>query len=134
MASTARHLELVRQVEPSTDFPAFEEPEHDHSWMWILGLVIVGALVIAGAGYVVGHSSAPVSAPTACVQALDRAEAAFNNALAQFGTIEDGTLAVIDGERPEMYSVLGDARLGQAELQRMQERFAAAAAACRTAG
>jgi hypothetical protein len=134
MASTARHLELVPHVEPSTDFPALEEPEHDHSWIWILGLVIVGALVIAGTGYLAGRSSAPQPAPAACVQALDRAQVAFTNALAQFGTIEEGALAVMDGERPEIYSVLGDARLGQAELQQLQQRYVAAAAACRSAG
>jgi len=132
MSSTARHLELVPQVEPSTDFPTVEEVEHDRAWIWVLALVVVGALVIAGVGYVVGRSSAPL--PTACVQAIDRAEVAFTDALAQLGTIEDGTLAVIDGERPEIYSVLGDARLGQAELQQMQKGFAAAAAACSNAG
>ena len=130
MASTARHLELVPQVEPSTDFPTVEEAEHDRAWIWVLALVVVGALVIASVGYVIGRSSAPL--PTACVRALDRAEVAFTDALAQLGTIEDGTLAVIDGERPEMYSVLGDARLGQAELQQLRTSFVTAAEACRS--
>ena len=87
MSSTARHLELVPQVEPSTDFPTVEEVEHDRAWIWVLALVVVGALVIAGVGYVVGRSSAPL--PTACVQAIDRAEVAFTDALAQLGTIDD---------------------------------------------
>ena len=118
-------------IEPSTDFPTFEDEEPvRRSRAWIVALVVLGALVVGAVGFVVGRATAPETVPAPCVQALQSADAAFTAALAQFGTIEASALTALE-EPTEADSVLQDARFGQAELQGLRASFDAASAACR---
>jgi hypothetical protein len=122
-------------LEPSTDFPSFEDVEPTpRSRGWIIAALVLAALMIAALGFVAGRASAPETMSAACAQALDRAELAFSSAAAQLGTIEAGALSLIDGEYSEASSLLQDARLGSSDLAWLQTRFDAAAAACRSAG
>lgn len=118
-------------IEPSTDFPTFEDQEPvRRSRAWIVALVVLGALVVGAVGFVVGRVTAPETVPAPCVQALQSADAAFTAALAQFGTIEASALTALE-EPTEADSVLQDARFGQAELQGLRASFDAASTACR---
>jgi len=118
-------------IEPSTDFPTFEDEEPvRRSRAWIVALVVLGALVVGAVGFVVGRVTAPETVPAPCVQALQSADAAFTAALAQFGTIEASALTALE-EPTEADSVLQDARFGQAELQGLRASFDAASTACR---
>jgi len=118
-------------IEPSTDFPTLEDEEPvRRSRAWIVALVVLGALVVGAVGFVVGRVTAPETVPAPCVQALQSADAAFNAALAQFGTIEASALTALE-EPTEANSVLQDARFGQAELQGLRASFDAASTACR---
>jgi len=117
--------------EPSTDFPTLEDEEPvRRSRVWIVALGVVGALLVAAAGFALGRATAPQALPAACVQALEQADAAFSAARAQLGTIVASALTALE-EPVEAESVLQDARLGLAELQGLQADFAAASAACR---
>ena len=118
-------------IEPSTDFPTFEDEEPvRRSRAWIVALVVLGALVVGAVGFVVGRVTAPETVPAPCVQALQSADAAFTAALAQFGTIEASALTALE-EPTEADSVLQDARFGQEELQGLRASFDAASTACR---
>lgn len=118
-------------IEPSTDFPTLEDEEQvPRSRAWVVALVVIGALVLGALGFVVGRATAPQTLSAPCVQALERADAAFTAAVAQFGTIEASALTALE-EPAEADSVVQDARLGQAELQELRSSFDAASAACR---
>ena len=118
-------------IEPSTDFPTIEDEEPvRRPRAWIVALVVIGALAVGLIGFALGRSTAPQAASASCVEALQTADAAFTAALAQFGTIEASALTALE-EPTEADSVVQDARLGQAELQRFRASFGAAAAVCR---
>ncbi len=118
-------------AEPSTDFPTLEdEVPTRRSRVWIVALIVVGAALVGALGFVVGRVTAPEAVPARCVQALERADAAFEAALAQFGTIEASALTALE-EPVEIDSVIQDARLGIAELQGLRTGYDAASAACR---
>jgi hypothetical protein len=122
-------------LEPSTDFPSFEDVEPiPRSRGWVIALVVLVILLVAALGFMIGRASAPASMPLACEKALDSAGLAFSSATAQLRTIEAGALTLIDGEYSESSSLLQDARLGLSDLAWLQTRFDAATAACRSAG
>src|SRR5512134_2782810 len=99
-------------IEPSTDFPTLEDEEPvRRSRIWIVALAVVGALLVAAAGFALGRATAPQTLPAPCVQALEQADVAFSAALAQLGTIEASALTALE-EPAEAESVLQDARLG----------------------
>jgi hypothetical protein len=122
-------------LEPSTDFPTLEDEEPIHrSRAWLVVLAAVLLVAMCTGFFFAGRASAPSAVPAACVTAMQDAEVGFVAGLAQLGTIEAGALTIVDGEYSEADSVLQDARLGRAELQRLHASFTEAAAACRAAG
>lgn len=118
--------------EPSTDFPTLEDEElchHRPPWR-LISVIAAGALVLgAVAGFVAGRTTAPETVPAACEEAIQAADVAFTAAVAQFGTIEAGALTVME-EMTEADSLLQDARLGLAEMQRLRTTFREASAVC----
>jgi len=132
MSTSVMHRPAPPPVfEPSTDFPTLEDEEPvRRSYAWIVTLVVLGAVVVGAVGFAIGRATAPTVVPTPCVQALQRADAAFTAAVAQLGTIESSALTALD-EPTEADSVLQDARYGLTELQGLRASFDAAAAACR---
>jgi hypothetical protein len=122
-------------LEPSTDFPtldlvpALPEQEREPSQRAIgLVLVLAGALLVGSIGFALGRATAGV--PDACRRAVSLAERTATIAVNDLGTVRDGMLVFLDGELPEAYSILGDARLGVDRLSAMQAELAAAADAC----
>jgi hypothetical protein len=130
MATSLRHAPAVQ---PSTDFPTLDlvtplpEPERLKRTM-LLVLLVAGALVVGSMGFALGRSTAPV--PGACETAIDLADRVATLAVNDLRTVREGMLAILDGELPEAYSILGDATLGVDQLRTMQAELAAAAETC----
>ena len=132
MSTPTRHAPAL---EPSTDFPTLDlvpplpEPERPARMISIaLLLVLAGTLLVSSIGFAVGRSSAGI--PSACQRAMLLADRTATLAIADLQTVREGMLVFLDGELPEAYSILGDARLGIGGLRAMQGELSAAAEAC----
>ena len=120
-------------VEPSTDFPTLDlvpplpEPSHPSRTM-IGALLLAGTILIGTLGFAIGRSTA--GPPAACERAIDLADRTATLAVADLRTVREGMLVFLDGETPEAYSILGDARLGVDELRALRTQLETAAEAC----
>lgn len=129
----ATPLKDVPRIEPSTDFPTLtdvveEDPAVRTSRGWVVALVTVGALLVASLGYLIGREGAPL--PSACERAVQLGRQATATAISDLGTIREGMLVFLDGERTEADSILSEAQLDLDGLQRLEVRFAAATEDC----
>lgn len=130
MATPVRHLTTV---EPSTDFPTLDlvppvpEPQRPTRAITLI-LVLAGAVLVGTIGFALGRATAPV--PPACERAVELAERTATVAVADLRTVREGMLVFLDGELPEAYSILGDARLGVDQLRDLRAELAVAADAC----
>ncbi len=122
-------IRLVPDLEPSTDFPELGVPEAHRARGLVFALLVAFGLLLGSLGYLAGRADAPV--PKACQKVADLGERALVESLAYLGTIEEGMRVFLDGEQAEAYSILEDAKLGTADLERLRDRFTAAADACR---
>jgi hypothetical protein len=119
--------------EPSTDFPALDlvptipGPEPPRRWIPLV-LVVAGALLVGSIGFALGRSTAGI--PAACERVTQLADRAATVAVADLRTVREGMMVFLDGEIPEAYSILGDARLGVDELRTLQAQLDVATRAC----
>jgi len=79
-------------------------------------------------GFAIGRGTAPV--PAAFQRAVQLADRTATLALADLRTVRDSMLVFLDGETPEAYSILGDARFGIQELNALRTQVGNAAEAC----
>jgi hypothetical protein len=129
----ATPISRMPAIEPSTDFPTLdlvppiEEPERPQRAMTLI-LVLAGALLVGTFGFALGRASAGI--PEACERAVTLADRTATLAVAEMRTVREGMLVFLDGETPEAYSILGDARLGVDRLRALRTELGVAAEAC----
>jgi hypothetical protein len=130
MLTPVRH---APSFEPSTDFPALDlvpslaQRARRRRWIPVV-LALASALLLGSIAFAMGRATAGV--PAACGRAAQLADRAATVAITDLGTVREGMLVFLDGETPEAYSLLGDARLSVAELRAIQAELAIASEAC----
>lgn len=129
----ATPIRQMPAVEPSTDFPTLDLvpplPVPDRSQRTVtLILVLAGALLVGTFGFALGRATAGV--PEACERAVTLADQTATLAVSDLRTVREGMLVFLDGETPEAYSILGDARLAVEDLRDLQTELGIAAEAC----